>query len=390
MGSYSKKLIFSAACLGMMMFGIVMAVLGSVLPSVIEKFRIDMANAGSLFFMMNMGMLFGSMVFGPVVDRYGYKGLLIVCAILIFASIEGIAFAGSMTFLRFSLFIVGFAGGAINGGTNALVSDISEKNRGSGLSFLGVFFGIGAFGVPFLLGSLQNRFSYETLIAIVGALILLPLLFFVLLKFPAPKQEQGFPLSEGIGLVKETTLLFFGIMLFIQSGMEMTVGGWSATFFNKELHLEASKSVFILSFYWMGLIFARLALGKILKHFARKKVLFSSIFIAITGSLLMLVSNRINMAFPGLIITGIGLAAVYPLVLAFVGDLYSKLSGTAFSIVFVIALLGGMIFSYLVGIMANAIGLRLSLTIVPFGLLCSAIIFCLILFKLKKEKNKNQ
>ncbi|UCG28302.1 MAG: MFS transporter [Bacteroidales bacterium] len=385
MGTYNKKLIFTAACLGMLMFGIVMAVLGAVLPSVIEKFQIDMADAGSLFFMMSMGMLFGSMVFGPVVDRYGYKGLLIICAILIFASIEGIAFAWSMTILRISLLIVGFTGGAINGGTNALVSDISEKNRGSGLSFLGVFFGIGAFGIPFLLGILLDHFSYETLIAIVGSLILLPLVFFILLKFPAPKHEQGFPLREGIGLTRETTLLLFGLMLFIQSGMEMTVGGWSATFLNKELNIEASKSVLILSLFWMGLILARLSLGKILNHIAKSKVLLSSLFIAIAGSLFMLLSNRSIMALSGLIITGIGFAAVFPLVLAFVGDLYSKLSGTAFSLVLAIALLGGMLFPYLVGIMANSMGLRLSLALVPFSMFCSALIFRLILFRFKKQ-----
>jgi len=179
-------------------------------------------------------------------------------------------------------------------------------------------------------------------------------------------------------------------MLFIQSGMEMTVGGWSATFLNNELNIEASNSVLMLSLFWMGLMLARLSLGKILKHFTQSRVLLSSLIIAIAGSLTMLLSDRIIIALSGLIITGMGFAAVFPLVLAFVGDLYSKLSGTAFSLVLAIALLGGMLFPYLVGIMANLMGLRLSLAVVPLSMLCSALIFRLILFRFQKVNNKIQ
>ena len=150
--------------MGMLIFGIVITVLGSVLPSVIVKFSMAHAEAGSLFIMMSIGMMAGSLLFGPIVDRYGYKGMLIVSSGLVFLSIEGIAFAPSVFILKLSLFVVGFSGGAVNGGTNALVSDISDNNRGSDLSLLGVFFGIGALGVPFLLGTFLDSFSYESLI----------------------------------------------------------------------------------------------------------------------------------------------------------------------------------------------------------------------------------
>jgi MFS transporter, FHS family, glucose/mannose:H+ symporter len=379
-----SKLNFAAACMGMLIFGIVMAVLGSTLPSLMQKFMIDMADAGSLFLIMSLGILFGSMIFGPVTDRYGYKGLLGVSAFLIFAGIEGIAFAPSIGVLRLSLFIVGLGGGAINGGTNALVSDISEGNRGSGLSFLGVFFGLGAFGVPFILGTLLDYLSYETLIGLVGALVLLPLIFFIKISFPLPRHQHKLPLKEGLGLTRETTLLLFGLVLFFQSGLEMTVGGWSASFLNEVLDVEAGRSVLFLSFYWSGLIIARLSLGKILMKFSQTRVFFASLLIAFTGSLLMLMSNGIGMAIPGLVITGLGFAAIFPLALAWVGDFYSRLSGTAFSLVLTIAILGGMLFPWITGIIANVGGLRMALFVVPISLLCSALVFYRISIRLKK------
>ncbi len=387
---YNKRLVFIAACFGMLIFGIVMAVLGAVLPSVIVKFEIDKIDAGSLFLLMTFGMLVGSMVFGPIVDRYGFKGLLIICAALIAIGFQGIAFAPSMFFLRLSLLFIGFAGGAINGGTNALVSDISEERRGSGLAYLGAFFGVGAFGVPLLLGTLLDRISYETIIAGVGALIVFPWLFFVFLRFPKPKHEQGFPIAEGVRLTKEGTLLLFGLILFIQSGMEMTVGGWSAAFLIEEIHVDVQRAVLFLSLFWFGMVFARIVLGNLLKYISAALVLQFSLCIAFAGSLMMLLSNGTVSAVTGLVLVGVGFAAVFPVIFAFVGNLYARLSGTAFSVVLVMALTGGMLYPYVTGIIANSFGLRVSLILIPCSLVCSAVVFWIVRRHIRNAKQAKQ
>lgn len=381
---YNKKLVFIAACFGLLIFGIVMAVLGAVLPSIIEKFDLDKIHAGSLFLLMTFGMLVGSMVFGPIVDRYGFKGLLIICAGIIAIGIQGIAFAPSMFLLRISILFIGLAGGAINGGTNALVSDISDERRGAGLAYLGAFFGIGAFGVPLLLGTFLDRFSYETIIAGVGAMIVFPWLLFVYLRFPSPKHEQGFPIAEGLGLTKERTLLLFGLILFMQSGMEMTVGGWSATFLIEEVQVDPQRAVMFLSFFWLGMVFSRLLLGALLLYITAATVFRFSLMLAFIGSLLMLLSKDTGSAVFGLVFVGLGFAAVFPVVFAYVGNLYSRLSGTAFSVVLVMALTGGMLYPYVTGIIANSFGLRVALYLIPCSIIISSIVFMIVLRRIGK------
>src|SRR6185369_8016751 len=137
----------------------------------------------------------GSVVFGPIVDRNGHKGLLFLATALIVVGLEGIAFAPSMGWLRVAIATIGFGGGIINGGANALVADISADGRSAGLSLLGVFFGVGAVGVPFVLSTLLGWFSYTEIIASVGALVAVPLVMIALTTFPEPKQPQGFPLA---------------------------------------------------------------------------------------------------------------------------------------------------------------------------------------------------
>ena len=377
MPNVNKNLVFAAACLVMLVFGIVMTILGPILPPLIERFGVDTSEAGSLFFLMGIGILIGSVVFGPVVDRYGYKILLTVCTGLVLVGLEGIAFAPSFSYLFPAVFVLGLGGGVINGGANALVADISTELRGASLSILGVFFGVGAFGVSLALGFLLDLFSYTSLIAVVGGLVLIPLAFFVLIRFPAPKQEQGFPLKESAGLIKDPVLLLFGLFLFLQSGTEITVGGWTTSFGAEELGLASGRAVFFVATFWLGMMVARIILGMVLRKAAAARVLQICLVVALVGALMMLLAQQLWPVGPGVFMVGAGLAAGFPVILGFVGDRYPRLSGTAFSLVLVIALLGGSIVPYVAGIIGDAFGLRASFGIVPINL-CLMVVLLLV------------
>jgi fucose permease len=362
-------MLFAIACMGMLAFGIVLTTLGAVLPSVITRFGIDKAVAGSLFLLMTFGILVGSLVFGPIVDRNGYKNMLLLATALIAIGLEGIAFAPSMGWLRVAIALIGFGGGIINGGTNALVADLSAEGRSAGLSLLGVFFGVGAVGVPFVLSNLLGILTYSTIIAAVGALVIIPFLVTVATPFPAPKQPHGFPLAAAKELLRDSVLLTMGLMLFLESGMEITVGGWTATFFKEELQIGEQRALVYLSLYWLGMMLARLALGFVLKRAAPVGVLLGAISVATVGALLLIVTRSASLAALGVFLIGCGFAPVFPLILGFVGDRYANLSGTAFSVVIVMALGGGMLLPYLTGVVGAVHGLRGSFVIVPVALL---------------------
>jgi len=368
----SRRALFVCACLGMLTFGIVLTTLGAVLPTVIERFGIDKAQAGSLFLLMTFGILAGSLVFGPMVDRYGYKGMLLLATALIVLGLEGIAFASSLPVLQLAIIFIGFGGGIVNGGTNALVADISSEAKGASLNLLGVFFGIGAVGVPFLLATMSGSFSNATLIAGVGFLVLVPFLYVAVTPFPAPKQPQGFPIAAAGRLMRDPLLLLMGFMLFLESGMEITVGGWTSTFVNEELAVKARTALVVLSLYWMGMMLARLALGTIFRSVPPVRVLYICLSIGLIGAMTLLMTRNLPAAALGVFMLGVGFAATFPTVLGFVGDRYAELSGTAFSLVIAMALCGGMLLPWLAGILGASYGMRGSFIIVPAALLLLA------------------
>ncbi len=367
-----RGVLFTVACLGMLAFGIVLTTLGAVLPSLVERFGIDKSAAGALFVLMSFGILVGSVVFGPIVDLRGYKRVLVVAAAFIALGLAGIAYAPTLAWLRMAIVLVGLGGGVINGGTNALVADVSAGERSAGLSLLGVFFGVGAVGVPFALALLLGRFSYSTLIASVAVLVLVPLIVTAVARFPAPKQAQGFPLADAGRLIRDPVLLLMGMMLFLESGMEITVGGWTATYFQEELGLAGQRALVFLSLYWLGMMLVRLALGRILRRASPVRVLLLCIGVALVGAFLLIGTAVVTAAGAGVFLLGCGFAATFPVVLGFVGDRYEKLSGTAFSVVIVMALAGGMLLPYATGALGAVYGLRGSFLIIPTALVLLA------------------
>jgi fucose permease len=287
---------------------------------------------------------------------------------LIALGLEGIAFAPAVGWLRAAVALIGFGGGIVNGGTNALVADLSADDRGAGLSLLGVCFGVGAVGVPFALALLLGGASYTAVVAGVGALVLVPVALTAAARFPAPKQAQGFPLADAGRLVRDPVLLLMGTMLFLQSGMEITVGGWTATFFQEELGVGGPRALGFLSLYWLGMMLARLALGALLRRVAAARALLGCLLIALAGAALLLATRELAAAATGVFLLGVGFAATFPVVLGFVGDRYAQLSGTSFGIVIVMALTGGMLLPYGTGVLGALYGLRGSFLVVPTAL----------------------
>ena len=358
---FSFKKVFAAACMGMLMFGIVMITLGSILPSLVEKFQLDEVDAGALTSLLPLGILVGSLLFGPIVDRHSYKYLLVVCSLMIIAGMEGIAFTDSLFLLHGSLLVIGIGGGAINGGTNALVADISvsgANRRGANLSFLGVFFGVGALGMPLLLAVLSKYYTYFQIISVIGLLLLLPVVYFAVISFPLAKQKYSVPLTSSFKLVKDVNLVLLGLVLFFQSGIEGIVNNWSTLFLVNEGNFIQDNALFALSIFVLSLTLTRILLSVLLNHVRSYQALIISVVSAVTGVFLIMVTSIPDREIIGLVLLGAGLAAGFPVVLSYVGALYPHLSGTAFSLVLVIALGGNILFNLAMGFASNLYGIR--------------------------------
>lgn len=354
---YNKKLVFLSSCLGMLLFGVTLITLGSVVPGLTEKFHLNEIESGTMFSIMPFGILIGSLFFGPFCDKYGYKYLLILSALLIFIGFEGIAFAPDFFLLRICVFLFGLGGGILNGATNAVAADITDTDKSANLSLIGVFFGIGALGMPVVLGILENVFDFQFIVAAVGGIALIAAIFFMLITFPLPKHINGFPIKRSFSLLKDRLLIFIAFFLFCQSSFEAIINNWTTTFLISQTAVAQGKALYALSLFVVGMTIMRLLMGSVLKNVSIKKMLVVSLILLACGSLLLNTHHYIQTV-TGLVCIGGGLAGGFPIMLGIVASRYKDLSATAFSMVLVVALIGNMLVNYTMGVVAQAYGIH--------------------------------
>jgi len=379
--------LMSSACAGMFVFGIVMATLGAVLPSLFSRIQFSKGEAGNLFFCMNLAMLVMSLLFGPIVDRFGFKIFLMICSVLVAASFFVLTSASTYALVLLAAVVLGFGGGGLNGGTNALTSDIHPDKRSSALNLLGIFFGFGALSIPFLIGTLLRAVGLRNILLFATFLGLVPFILFSLFSFPRPKQSRGFPLFRADQVIKSPLLWLCGFLLFFESGNEFTIGGWISTYLQESFKMSPGAASLVLAGYWGAIVAGRLISSKIVRLFKNEKLVLASAILAFFAAALLASSPSGFLASVGAIGIGLGFAAIFPTTLAVVGERFPAFSGTAFSIVLTIALCGGMTSPWLAGKVAQASSLRqgLSIPVVNCGMI---IILQLVIMRVSKIRQR--
>lgn len=381
--SYRRNLIIVVSSAAIFLFGGGLITLGSVIPDLKAKFLLDDIGVGSIFSILPFGILTGSLLFGPIADRFGFRIMLSVSCVLMGLGMYGVASTNSFLVLKFAVLLFGIGGGAINGGTSAVVSDIS-KRKAAALSLLGVFFGLGALLFPLLFGFLKNMVSNEIIISALGISCIVVAAILFSIRFPVAKQHAGFPISEAGKLLKQKLLLLIGLFLFCQSSFEGLVNNWTTLYLTTHLSFGISEALFALSALMVGMTLTRLLTATIFRSVDGKHIMYFSIILLLTGISFLQFGTVIIISAVGLFLIGAGLAGGFPIMLGLVGRAFAGLSATAFSIVLVIALFGNMLINYLMGIVANNFGIG-KLTIFCYAEACVMLLLCVLIFQ---QRNK--
>lgn len=380
---YNRKLVFASACAGLFLFGVGAITLGSIAPDLRSKFNLDEFQIGGLFSLFPVGILFGSLGFGPITDRFGYKLLLAICSIMLGLGFLGIGMAHSIWLIQICILLIGIGGGAINGATSALVADISTENKGASLALFSVFFGLGALTMPFVLGLLRDLVAFESIVVVIGGLTFLLSLVYFGLQFPAAKHSEGISVAQLGQMLKDPLLLMIGFFLFWQSACEALINNWTTTFLLETLQVNGRWTLYALSSYVAGMSVMRLLTGSVFRKIPASRMLSFGMGFLIVGIIILGWMPGLNWVIFGLVLIGFGLALGFPIMFGLSSSLYSKNSGTAIGIILVISLVGNLLTNYVMGYLAKFWGIG----IFSLGLLIAAVIqalFCFLVFRNSK------
>ena len=344
---YNKNLVFLAACAGLAFFGVTMLALGPIL----EPLKQVVIGANSLPSTLSIGIILGTLLFGYIVDKFGYKWLLIVGALLALAGIQGLANFTDISMLHGAMFMLGVGGGILNGETNALVASIYDDNRrGSRLSILGAFYCIGA-----LLSTLLNYFitDYTVPLHCVSAIMVLFIALFISMQFPKAKPQGTVSLKKSLGLLKHLSLILFALILFFQSGFEGITGNFTKSFLQNLHQIPENAATLSLTWFTIGMLIGRIPLGAIMKKLHDSTTLYLYLSIAVVGVVILYFAPAILWVYAATALIGFGVGATYPVVFNYLGSAFKELSGTVFSIAIFIGLCGQFTFNKVIGVLLD-------------------------------------
>jgi fucose permease len=115
-------------------------------------------------------------------------------------------------------------------------------------------------------------------------------------------------------------------------------------------------------FFWIGLIAGRTLVSVILPRIGERFFVVAGLFVAAVGNASLLWITGFREAIACLVITGVGLAAVYPSLIAAMVGYYGTRARRTGNILFALASCGGALMPWLVGfISTHAAGLRAGL-----------------------------
>ncbi len=358
----SRTITFISVFAGILLFGVSMVMIGSVLP--LLKIRLGLSDivAGGLFSILPFGLLIGSIYFGPVSDKYGYRWVLATASLFLAIGFIGIGHSWSLWLLRVCILFFGVGGGVINGA---------------------IFFGLGAFCMPLVLSTL-NQSDYVTVINIVAILCILVAALFLFISYPIAVEKEKISFKLIPLFFKNKVFLIICFFLFFQSAFEAIMNNWSVSYFMQQLQVDQKQALVALSFLVLGMTLMRVLTGGVFRNISTKNLLRIAFVLLSGGAICLFIqlpsSYYLNTF--GLFLIGAGLSPGFPVMLGLTGNMYKEISGTAFSFVMLIALTGNIVINYITGVMVQYFGVRAFIYVIFAEII---LMFILYLF-IRKEK----
>lgn len=343
---------------------------GVLLPAQIDDYGLDKATIGTQFFAFSAGFMLAGSTAGPLIHRFGIRASLLLGggAFLVAALCTAVRppFAAFLA----AQVVAGYGTGILESLLNAYLAGLPGAT--TLLNRLHAFFGVGALLGP-LLATWILTFLPWTAVWLVLGLICLPLLIGFRLTLPAREApSRAGEHGQGPGLLaaaaRQPAVLLGAVFLAVYVGLEISVGNWGYTFLVDGRGQEALLAGYTVSGYWLGLTLGRFVISPVATRLGMSAT--GMTFVCLAGITL---STIVAWLAPGPAVAGVSfvllgfwLGPVFPTTMAIAPRLtVARLVPTAIGLLNGVSVVGGAVFPWLAGAIAQGIGVW---TLPPFAL----------------------
>ena len=345
--------------------GMVFGTWASRIPAIVDFHDLSPGSLGLLIFLAGLSAVIAFSIFGRAADRYGAAfitkraTLLLIPLTLIF-----IAYANSIWMLVFAVIFFGAIHGGDDVAMNAWAAEVEREYTRPVMSSFHAMWSLGA-GIGAGLGSLlafyevgfKNHFSLISIVIFVLALSAA----FVPFESQKNKKEANSPFIS----MPKGSLLPVATITFFASLSEGAVADWSAIFLKSVASLNDGNAALGFTVFSVCMFSMRLLGDRISFILGPATAARYSGLVALTGSIILLVSDSFLLLLLGFGLIGLGIAVIIPLAFSRAGNDETISQGTAIASIATLGYGGMLLGPLFLGLIAEITSIKTSFLILP-------------------------
>jgi fucose permease len=357
-----NRRLFAALFANLIVFGAGVTLIGATVPTVIRQLEWSYVIAGTVLSVGSIGYFSSTFLCSVLVRRLGARkvivgGLLVQAAgFVLFGARPGVLFNLA------AMALIGLGEGGAEIVTNFAVVRMERPGQSRLMNLMHAAFTLGAMSGPVAVGFLLDwglhwRTLYQALALLCAGMAAL---FFRLPFAGAEGRERRRSSSRRalLGLVRQPLLVLLALVIFLYVGAEIGVSNWMAEYYVGVFGFSEASGAYMVSVFWGGLLIGRLLLSLVYRGVKQAHLLCGLTLLAalaLVGALLVGGPLAAGILF---LLSGVGFSAIYPVVMALVGEYFAAEQSLAIGFVSTAGGIGSFSFPFVMSALAERYGME--------------------------------
>ena len=376
---------------GAFVFGMVLALLGSLKLSLSKRLNLGEGRIGVLLSAFNFALMPMMLLTGLLIDRYGVRWVLIGASCMTAVAVVSLGVNPTYRRAFVGVLLAGLGSAGLSTASIVLMPKafFSMREAPAAQNLGNVFFALGALVTPVLTDLLLRTLEFRRCVAIIATLCLVPALLASITDRAALELTPD--RAELDRLFVDKALWLAAAVFFLYAPLEAAINVWTTTYLT-DLGQSERRAAWVLTGFWAAFLASRLAAALALHHWPRLGHGWDFVLIVLPALLVAVVLGNLAgtasgaAAGRGTLLLGFLLGPIFP---TLVGSLFQQLNdakppvygfGTAYGTLFAVGSLGSLVLAPLIGARATRRSVQTALRIpmvIAIGLTLAALVFAL-------------
>lgn len=364
-----NKALFAGTYYTFFVLGIMVLMLGTIMPFLITDYHIDYG-AGGIFLSMNsFGNLIASFAIGFIAARFGRKQTILVFSSFIFLSYLGVILTKNVYILSGLFFLTGIGRGSVSNVDNSIINDVAT-GKSVYLNLLHMSFAIGALLSPLVAALLINMGLSWKIVVYIGLFFSLTMVaMYAALPINQNATKKAVEVKDdGAGtksppFFKNISFLLAGGVLFFYLGTETSVNGWVVTYLIHSGRMSAELAQKTLSLFWAVMMAGRLATAALSVKIKKTTLILIQTAGAVVMFIVFISSPSEALTVASVMVFALFLSGIFPTTFSATGEIV-KGSGAATGTILAFAGSGGIFLPLIVGFVAQSLNIMVGMGLV--------------------------